>query len=443
LNARVVTEETYRAHSGTDLATFDDPDKDPAAARTYRLRRASTVQDLTTRVAEDIGQDPRKIRFWCMVNRQNKTIRPDQPITDLRMTIEDVYLKLAGTKLQELRLWVEVLEEADSTNDQIWSAPASPLSGAGSPSKSENILLFLKWFDIEHQMLRGAGHLYMGKERKVEDLVPLILKKMGWPEKNPSGEKTQLRLYEEIKPQMIDSMKGKQTLKAAELQDGDIVCFQRIPDAKASDNDKESVLIFPFSRKHLPDDNYRSVVRPSDWIEDAREFYDYLLYRKLLRLLPHPRSVGPKRDPLDVEMSSKFSYDQMAAKVGEKLDVEPTHLRFHTVNASTHNPKTPIKRNLTQTLQQILTPPYSTFGNNNQRADMLYFEILDMSLSELDTKKNLKVTWLSEGITKDVGGGPRYVETKLTCPAGTIRCSRSQKWDCDRSNCGTDKESKA
>jgi ubiquitin carboxyl-terminal hydrolase 7 len=425
LNARVVTEETYRAHSGTDLATFDDPDKDPAAARTYRLRRASTVQDLTTRVAEDIGQDPRQIRFWCMVNRQNKTIRPDQPITDPRMTIEDVYMKLAGTKLQELRLWVEVLEEADSTNDQIWSAPASPQSGAGSPPKSENILLFLKWFDIEHQMLRGAGHLYMGKERKVEDLVPLILKKMGWPEKTPSGEKTQLRLYEEIKPQMIDPMKGKQTLKAAELQDGDIVCFQRIPDGKATDSDKEPVPISSLRWKHFADDEYRSVVRPSDWIEDARDFYDYLLYRKLLRLLPHPRSVGPKRDPLDVEMSSKFSYDQMAAKVGEKLDVDPTHLRFYTVNASNGNPKPPIKRNLTQTLQQILTPPYSTFGNNNQRADMLYFEILDMSLSELDTKKNLKVIWLSEGITKDVGRSPRCAEAKLTCPTGTLRRSRS------------------
>jgi ubiquitin carboxyl-terminal hydrolase 7 len=119
-------------------------------------------------------------------------------------------------------------------------------------------------------------------------------------------------------------------------------------------------------------------------------------------------------------MSSKFSYDQMAAKVGEKLDVDPTHLRFHTVNASTGNPKAPIKRNLTQTLQQILTPPYSTFGNNNQRADMLYFEILDMSLSELDTKKNLKVTWLSEGITKDVCTIARCTRAKLTYCIGTL-----------------------
>lgn len=37
---------------------------------------------------------------------------------------------------------------------------------------------------------------------------------------------------------MIDPMKGKQTLKAAELQDGDIICFQRVSGAK-SEHDKE------------------------------------------------------------------------------------------------------------------------------------------------------------------------------------------------------------
>jgi len=40
---------------------------------------------------------------------------------------------------------------------------------------------------------------------------------------------------------MIDPMKAKQTLKAAELQDGDIVCFQRAPDGRGiyPDSDKE------------------------------------------------------------------------------------------------------------------------------------------------------------------------------------------------------------
>lgn len=32
---------------------------------------------------------------------------------------------------------------------------------------------------------------------------------------------------------MIENLKGKQSLKAAELQDGDIVCFQRVQDRKS------------------------------------------------------------------------------------------------------------------------------------------------------------------------------------------------------------------
>jgi ubiquitin carboxyl-terminal hydrolase 7 len=40
---------------------------------------------------------------------------------------------------------------------------------------------------------------------------------------------------------MIDPMKAKQTLKAAELQDGDIVCFQKVSDSKLAvhESDKE------------------------------------------------------------------------------------------------------------------------------------------------------------------------------------------------------------
>lgn len=38
---------------------------------------------------------------------------------------------------------------------------------------------------------------------------------------------------QEIKPNMIEGLKAKHTLKAAELQDGDIVCFQRIHERKS------------------------------------------------------------------------------------------------------------------------------------------------------------------------------------------------------------------
>lgn len=34
--------------------------------------------------------------------------------------------------------------------------------------------------------------------------------------------------------------------------------------------------------------------------------------------------------------------------------------------------------------------------------DALYYEVLDTSLSEYETKKTLKVTWLIDGINKEV-----------------------------------------
>jgi len=199
--ARVITEDTFRAHSSTDLTSFDGRPEDPATARSYRALKAMTVKEFAAVVAKDIGSgiDPRRIRFWCMVNRQNKTIRPDQPVLDEALSLEDVFLKLAGSKQPELRLWTEVAEEVTPEGEPIWpsytlSAPA--LNGQATPLKNDLILLFLKWFDVENQILKGVGHIYISKEKKVEELVAPILKKMGWPERNEAGEKTQLKLFE-------------------------------------------------------------------------------------------------------------------------------------------------------------------------------------------------------------------------------------------------------
>lgn len=97
-----------------------------------------------------------------------------------------------------------------------------------------------------------------------------------------------------------------------------------------------------------------------------------------------------------------MSYDRLAEKVGEKLSVDPTHLRFYTIS-NTKSPRSPVKRTPNQTLFTILNPQGYSQLNMNQRNDSLYFEVLDISLAELDTKKNIKLTLLSEGITKEVG----------------------------------------
>lgn len=206
---------------------------------------------------------------------------------------------------------------------------------------------------------------------------------------------------------MIEPMKSKQTLKAAELQDGDIVCFQRITDGRSSaelraqESDRESVTNLP-SQLSLTDSSGRSInsrTHHADRIEDARTFYDFLANKRPVRFHPHPRmSEG---EPFQLILSSKHTYDQIAARVGDKVGCLPTHLRFSTVSQSTGNPKTTVKRGQSQTLLNILNPPYQSFNSSNQRTDALYYEILEISLSEYDTKKMLKVIWLSEGVSKE------------------------------------------
>ena len=229
---------------------------------------------------------------------------------------------------------------------------------------------------------------------------------------------------------MIEPMKAKQSLKAAELQDGDIVCFQKA-ESKSSESERESVTHLT-NQLTIADSDHRTVSSPkssleksflsktssnssekipstkstvpSDHIDNAQQFYDFLVHRREVKFHPHlTRNANPEQwQPFELTLSNKHSYDQIAAKVGEHLKVDPTHIRFWTVNAANGNPKASVKRGQSQTLHTILNPPYSTFSNNNQRPDALYFEVLDISLTELDTKKALRVVWLSDGMSKEV-----------------------------------------
>lgn len=74
----------FKAHEGFDLAAWDETDGEPVASpRLYKVRKASKFQEFVNQVAGDLGQSPDLVRLWTMVNRQNKTVRPDIPIGDL------------------------------------------------------------------------------------------------------------------------------------------------------------------------------------------------------------------------------------------------------------------------------------------------------------------------------------------------------------------------
>ncbi|KAI9885549.1 MAG: hypothetical protein M1823_002648 [Watsoniomyces obsoletus] len=389
LTVGVVTDETFKNYQGLDLASFDaDPDFDPAAPRVYRVLRTSTVGDFVAEVAHHLGRQADHVRLWVIVNRQNKTSRPDQILRDPGMTIEEAYNQ-HGTINGGCRFWAEVAENVDEEGKPSWPDVQAP--GADNPL----ILIFLKHFDATNQTLKGVGHVYIPRRARVADLVPKVNKIVGWP------EDTAIELYEEIKPGMIEPLKQNQILYQAEIQDGDVVCFQ----------------------KSLSTEEATTISQTGGDI-NARQFYDYLCNKVTVHFVPRSPS---KRDDgsFDLDLSRRMMYDQVAAKVGEHLKVDPTHIRFWSVNPHTGNPKSIIRRTPPMNLHQILT------SQSIRPAVALFYEVHDLSLDELDTMKLLKVTWLSEGISKDetfellvpkngcVGDALALLEKKANLPEGS------------------------
>ena len=264
-----------------------------------------------------------------------------------------------------------------------------------SETNKKPIIVFLKHFDADKQHLKGVGHIYMSPGDKVQDLATPILDLMGWQ----AGE-LNLKLFEEIKPNFVEVMKPKQTLAQSEIQDGDIVCFQKSLTIEETQAIQEK--------------------SPSAYTE-APAFYDYLLNRVVVQFAPKPGVAGaasidsPENVKFNLYLSKKDTYDNLAVKVSEHLSnmsattIDPTHIRFTTINAQSLKPRSIVKRSQALTLATILTGVgggYGGYGYANQSQDSLYYEVLEMSLTDLEQRKIIKIVWLSDGIQKEVSNCP-------------------------------------
>lgn len=174
----VITEENFKAHQGFDLVNWETDLTSPSAPQTHRVLRTWTVAEFVRSLAEKKKTPPENIRLWVMVNRQNKTTRPDQPLLDTDMTIDEAYNKY-GTREKSFRLW---LETASNTEDgkAIWPDPQT--------SNNTSLLVFLKYFDAMAQSLLGVGHIYVKKNSKVGEMIPMILQVMGWAPGSSSNQ---------------------------------------------------------------------------------------------------------------------------------------------------------------------------------------------------------------------------------------------------------------
>ncbi|ORY24392.1 ubiquitin carboxyl-terminal hydrolase 5 [Naematelia encephala] len=349
LTAKVITDDIFGRHQGFDLASFDDKNLPATELPTFRVLKTETYLTFKQRIAQFFKYNERDFRLWVLVNRQNKTIRPDVPIhdNDNNQTMEYIRNQLAA-RANDLRLYLDYNPDHANFN-ALHADPSSP-----------PIMIFLKWFDCSRQTLTGQGKVFVNKNDKVGSLLTHIQERMGWPPSTP------IKLYEEIKAGMIEGMKLKQTFVQNEIQDGDVICYQvELTDKEAADLEAQSL--------------YSSV--PA--------FYEFLQNRVLVQFKPRYEDQASKAPDFDLMLSKKMTYDVMALRVGDYLKHDPLKLRFTSSNPQSGSPKAIIKRALNQSVADITSTNYYSPHPNV----IVYYELLDISIIELETKKSLKVVW--------------------------------------------------
>ncbi|XP_030520703.1 ubiquitin C-terminal hydrolase 12-like [Rhodamnia argentea] len=339
---KVARDEDLAEQIGRDIY-FDLVDHDKV--RSFRIPKQMPFNNFKEEVAKEFGVPVQFQRFWLWAKRQNHTYRPNRPLTPAEETPSVGQLREVSNKVPnaELKLFLEVELGLDMH-------PIAP------PDKSkEDILLFFKLYDPEKGELRYVGRLFVKGTGKPAEILTKLNEMAGY---SPDQE---IELYEEIKFEpnvMCEPVDKKVTFRASQLEDGDILCFQ----------------------KSLPTENGEQFSYP-----DVPSFLEYVHNRQIV----HFRSLDkPKEDDFSLEMSKLYTYDDVVERVAQQLGLDDaSKIRLTSHNCYSQQPKPhPIKYRGVDHLSDMLV-------HYNQSSDILYYEVLDIPLPELQGLKTLKVAF--------------------------------------------------
>nr|VDD20705.1 unnamed protein product [Brassica rapa] len=338
---KVARDQDLKEQIGKDIY-FDLVDHDKV--RSFRIQKQTPFQQFKEEVAKEFGVPVQLQRFWIWAKRQNHTYRPNRPLTpqeELQPVVGQIREASNKANTAELKLFLEV--------ELLVERPIPP------PDKSkEDILLFFKLYDPEKQELRYVGRLMVKSSSKPMDITGKLNEMAGFA---PDEE---IELFEEIKFEpcvMCEHLDKKTSFKLCQIEDGDIICFQK-----------------PLGNKET-ECRYPAV--PS--------FLEYVQNRQLVRFRALEK---PKEDEFVLELSKLHTYDDVVERVAEKLGLDdPSKLRLTSHNCYSQQPKPqPIKYRGVDHLSDMLV-------HYNQTSDILYYEVLDIPLPELQGLKTLKVAF--------------------------------------------------
>ncbi|RKP21138.1 cysteine proteinase [Rozella allomycis CSF55] len=276
-------------------------------------------------------------RLWLFCKRQNNTFRPDSCITDFNQTLSQV-------GKNEILLY---LEEDIKEGERELSI--------------DDVLLFVKFYDPVEKKLNFVGSFVFKLSDKMENVILQVKHRIGLDETIP------VRVYEEIKPTFIEQKALRGTIQSHELTTGDILIFQK---ELSFDLHKQSELD-PLKQLTVP------------------HHFDYLV-NKVFVILKQKDLLDNQND-ISIELSRKFSFDLVSEKVGAALSHDPTRILFHQFDPFYKNFKV-ISRRKNLCLNEMISV------DNSSGLNYLFYEKLNISLMELESKISFQIILLDENL---------------------------------------------
>lgn len=199
---RIATDAILHGYASSGLIRFDSVPVIVMSAQT-------TVAELKTMLAFDLGATADKLRLWRFEKRVNETYRPIIPLLAQQeaQSMEQLFPAFVNNS-NFIDLY---LEHCGNMQELV-------------PLTSDDILLFIKYFQPERFGFRVVGSIIVNKNRIIETLFPQICDMVGLPNNTP------LRVIEEVRPNIAHPLNHKHGVSQAGLVRGDIIVFQNARD---------------------------------------------------------------------------------------------------------------------------------------------------------------------------------------------------------------------
>lgn len=118
--------------------------------------------------------------------------------------------------------------------------------------------------------------------------------------------------------------------------------------------------------------------------------YDFFVNRVVINFKPrYEETDEAKQAEFELTLSKKNNYEQVAQRVGAFLDYDPAKLRFTAAGTNGLPKNVAIRRTQAANVAEMVQPSYTATPMT-----LLYYEMLDIPLQELESKRNVKITWM-------------------------------------------------